>query len=140
MRTPRIVLGVLLISLAAAASPAAADDVSGVDLMLCAVVEIHMCTPVSDCRSGPPWMLNVPDFIEVDLAGKELRTTKASQENRKTPIRSLIKEDGQVVVGALENGRAFTLVVDEKTGYATMTVATFGRGGTAFGTCTPKAR
>lgn len=118
-------------------SPAMADDVTGKEQILCAVVEVNFCLPGDVCDQGPPWAWNVPDFIEIDFAGKELRTTKASGENRKTPIRSVLREDGEIIVGGVEKGRAFTFVVTEKTGELTITLATYGQGGVAFGSCTP---
>lgn len=134
-------LTVMAMALATAAPPwsalAHADDVSGKDQILCAVVEVNFCSPGDVCDQGPPWAWNVPDFIAIDVAGKELRTTRASGENRKTPIRNLTRQDGELIVGGVEQGRAFTFVVTEKTGEATMTVAAYGEGGVAFGTCTP---
>jgi len=118
-------------------STALADDVTGSDRILCAVVEVNFCYPGALCEQGPPWAWQVPDFIEVDLAGKELRTTKASGENRKTPIGHMARVEGQVVVSGLENGRAFTFSITESTGEATISLAAYGKGGVAFGTCTP---
>lgn len=118
---------------------ALADDVTGAQRLICAVVEVSFCSPDEECEQGPPWAWNVPDFVEVDLVKKELRTTKASNQNRMTPIRTLVKEDGQIVVGGVEKGKAFTLVITERNGDATITVASNGEGGIAFGTCTPLA-
>lgn len=119
-------------------APAWADDVTGKSSILCAVVEVNFCSTVESCEQGPPWYWNVPDFLEVDLGGKEIRTTAASGQNRKTPIRSLTREEGGIVLQGLENGRAFSLFVTEKTGELTLSVAAPGQGGVAFGTCTPK--
>ena len=116
---------------------ARADDVTGRDQILCAVQEVNLCFPGDVCDQGPPWVWNVPDFIEVDFAAKELRTTKASGENRKTPIRDVVRADGQVVVSGLQNGRAFTLAITEDTGTATLSMAAPGKGGVAFAVCTP---
>lgn len=119
-------------------APARADDVTGKDPILCAVVEVNFCTTVDSCEQGPPWYWNVPDFLEIDFGGKEIRTTAASGQNRRTPIRSLTREEGGIVLQGLENGRAFSLFVTEKTGELTFSVAAPGQGGVAFGTCTPK--
>jgi hypothetical protein len=118
-------------------APALADDVTGVNQILCAVVEVNFCSPDVMCEQGSPWLWNVPDFIEVDLTAKELRTTQASTRFRKTPIVHMVKQEGQVVLAGLENGRAFTFMITEKTGEATISVAAYGEGGIAFGSCTP---
>ncbi len=117
---------------------ARADDVTGKDPILCAVVEVNFCTTVDSCEQGPPWFWNVPDFLEIDLGGKEIRTTAASGQNRKTPIRSLTREEGGIVLQGFERGRAFSFFLTEATGELTLSVASAGQGGVAFGTCTPK--
>jgi hypothetical protein len=119
------------------APPAQADNVIGQDRMLCSIVEVNFCAPGGLCEQGPPWVWNVPDFIEIDLIEKELRTTKASGQNRKTPIRSISREDGDLVLGGVELGRSFVFSIREATGDLTVTVASWGRGGVGFGTCTP---
>lgn len=126
-----------LLAISWAGSPARADDLTGKQQILCAIAEVNFCFPGDPCDHGPPWVWNVPDFIEIDLSAKEIRTTKASAENRKTAIRHVARENGHLVVGGLEGGRAFTFSVTESTGEATMTVAAYGKGGVAFGSCTP---
>jgi hypothetical protein len=119
------------------APPVQADDVSGKDRMLCSMVEVNFCAPGVPCDQGPPWIWNVPDFIEIDLIDKELRTTKASNQNRKTPIRSIDRENGDLILGGAEMGRSFVFSIREETGALTVTVAAWGEGGVGFGTCTP---
>ena len=48
------------------------------------------CTPNGDCHTAPAWELNIPPFIEVDLKNKAVETTKASGENRASPISNMI--------------------------------------------------
>jgi hypothetical protein len=133
----RFPIAVLLVA-GTLALPARADEVTGKDPILCAIVEVNFCTTVDSCEQGPPWFWNVPDFLEIDLAGKEIRTTAASGQNRRTPIRSQIREEGGIVLQGLEKGRAFSFHLTEKTGELTLSVAAPGQGGVAFGTCTPK--
>jgi hypothetical protein len=133
----RFLIAALLVA-GTLALPARADDVTGKDPILCAIVEVNFCTTVDTCEQGPPWFWNVPDFIEIDLAAKEIRTTAASGQNRRTSIRSLVREEGGVVLQGLEKGRAFSFHLTEKTGELTLSVAAPGQGGVAFGTCTPK--
>ena len=84
-----------------------------------------------------PWNLNIPQFIEIDLAGKMLSTTKASGENRSTPIRSLLREDGNIYLQGVEGGRAFSFVITEATGMASIAVAREDVTVSVFGVCTP---
>jgi len=133
----RVAVSLLALFLLLAPATAVADDLTGADALLCAATVVVACNELGDCGEGLPEELNVPPFVEVDLAGKMLRTTKASEENRVTPIGKVTREGGQIVVQGYEAGRAFSWVVSESTGRATVSIARDGLGVTVFGTCTP---
>ncbi len=116
---------------------ATADDLTGEQMILCTSVQVTMCTDDGNCVVENPWNLNVPQFIEINLKDKRMSTTKASGENRSTPIRTLEREDGQIFLQGVEAGRAFSFVIGEKTGLAAIAVAREGRTVSVFGACTP---
>ena len=124
-------------ALLALALPAAADDLAGQQFLLCAAVQATLCTSDGECTTEPPWNLNIPQFVEVNLVDKMLSTTKASGENRTTPIRTLLREGGQIFLQGVEGGRAFSFVIEEKTGMASIAVAREGKTVSVFGACTP---
>ncbi|MGE5276357.1 MAG: hypothetical protein ACM3SU_05135 [Acidobacteriota bacterium] len=129
--------GLVLALLLGAPAIAAADDLTGEQVILCTAVHATLCTDYGNCDSLPPWDLNIPQFIEVNLKDKTLSTTKASAENRATPIKNLQREDGQIFLQGVETGRAFSFVIDEKTGMASIAVARQGKTVSVFGACTP---
>ncbi len=114
-----------------------ADDLTGQDRLLCTAVEVTRCLESGTCTSELPWNLNVPQFIEVDLKAKTFSTTKASGENRATPIRTLLREEGLIVLQGFEMGRAFSFVIHEESGMASVAVARDGLTVSVFGACTP---
>jgi hypothetical protein len=122
--------------LAAAAGALRADDLTGADQLLCTAVQATKCTDDGDCTQDLPWNLNVPQFIQVDLKAKRLSTTKASGENRSTPIEYLKRENGLIVLQGFERGRAFSFVIGEATGMLSAAVAAEGRAVVVFGACT----
>ena len=132
---------VLRITLAAAiiAAPVVlkADDVRGVERMLCSSVQVTACLDGGDCIIDVPANLNVPQFIEIDLKAKSLHTTKASGENRATAIEHLKREGGLIVVQGVELERAFSILIHEETGSLTAAVARDGYAVSVFGACTP---
>jgi hypothetical protein len=125
------------IAVLATACPLFADDISGSSQFLCTAVQASGCSADGQCHTGPPWSLNVPQFIEVDLKAKELRTTKASGENRKTPIRNLERDGPMIILQGYEKGRAFSIMIDEETGDLSAAVARDEVGVSVFGSCTP---
>src|SRR5262245_21029725 len=117
--------------------PAWADDLKGAERLLCSSGQLAACFDDGECEHAAPWTLNVPAFIQVDLAKKTLSTTPASGENRSTPIRSFDRTEGRLVIQGFEGGRAFSFLIDEQTGALTAAVARNGIGVVVFGNCTP---
>jgi len=117
---------------------ARADDLSGADQLLCASLSATRCTQ-EGCTTDRPVVWNIPQFIEVDLKARTLHTTAASGQNRSTPIASLTRQDGQIVIQGLEEGRAFSFVIDEATGNLNAAIATPAGANVVFAACTPLA-
>ncbi|HEX4439884.1 MAG TPA: hypothetical protein VH854_07415, partial [Thermoanaerobaculia bacterium] len=101
----------------------AADDLKGQDRILCTAIQATVCTTDGDCSIEAPWNLNIPQFIEINLKDKTASTTKASGENRMTPLGTVSREDGLIVIQGVEMGRAFSFVITEDTGFASIAVA-----------------
>ncbi|MEQ9561476.1 MAG: hypothetical protein RLN69_03070 [Woeseiaceae bacterium] len=117
-------------------SPALADDVTDVDRLLCSASEVTVCFESSDCVDVMPWELDMPQFIVIDLKKNVLSTTKASGENRSTPVRTLLRDNEEIVLQGVEAGRAFSFVIDEATGLLTVAVASDGMSVSVYGACT----
>jgi len=127
----------LILPALALPSAASADDLTGQQEFLCTAVQVNVCNDDGECTSDQPWNLNIPQFIEVNLKDKKLSTTKASGENRSTPVKNLERADGLIVVQGFENGRAFSFVITEKSGMLVASVAREGKVVAVFGACTP---
>lgn len=139
MRTRLVWLGVLMV-IGLVASPLQADDLTGANRILCTAVQATVCAAEGDCEIAPPWTWNIPQFIEIDLTRNTLATTKASGESRSTPIRNAVRDQGLVFLQGVEAGRAFSFVIAEATGMASIAVAREGVTVSVFGACTPMAR
>ncbi|HYV20896.1 MAG TPA: hypothetical protein VFC25_17920 [Verrucomicrobiae bacterium] len=113
-----------------------ADDLTGAQQILCTAVQATKCAEEGDCYQDLPWNLNVPQFIQVDMVAKRLSTTKASGENRSTPIEYLKRTGGVIVLQGFEGGRAFSFVISEGTGMLSAAVAAEGKAVVVFGACT----
>ena len=133
----RIVWAVVgLLSLVSAA--AYADDLTGADQILCTAVQATICDSGGECETGSPWLWNIPQFVVVDFEQKTLGTTKASGENRTTPIKHLQRTDGLIFLQGVEAGRAFSFVIEEETGTLSAAVARNEITVSVFGACTPR--
>lgn len=119
------------------ASTAVADELSGADRLLCSTTQATACGMAAECATLPPTELNIPQFVVVDVKGKELSTTAASGENRRTPAQMVHRAEGQIILQGYEGGRAFSLVIQESTGRASFASAADARAVMVFAACTP---
>jgi len=115
---------------------AQADNLEGVDTMICAASQVNICLENDTCYSATPAQLGVPDFVVIDTGKKTISTTKASNENRSTSFTSIEKNDGLIYLQGIEGQRAFSFVIDEATGRMTVSVARDGLSVSVFGACT----
>ncbi len=128
----------IYIALAVLLAPAAsiADDVSNSNKLLCSTSQLVVCFESGECITMQPWEIGVPQFVIVDTKKKLISTTKASGENRSTPIRTLQREDSTIFLQGVEAGRAFSFSIDEQTGLLTVAVSRDGLTVSVFGACT----
>lgn len=119
------------------ASPVFGDVLTDSQRLLCVPGPVSHCVADGDCSSELPEEESIPEFIEVDLKRKTLATTKASGEDRTTPIQSQTRDAGYIYLQGIENGRSFSMIISETTGNLTFVVATDGETAAMFGDCTP---
>ena len=124
-----------------ALGPARADDLTGANRFICSTGSISVCCDDGECASGTAGELGLPQFLEFDLVEKRVSTTKASGLNRASILDNVTRENGDIVVQGVDYGRAYSFVINEKTGATSTAVAVEEAGCTitAFGACTPLA-
>jgi len=112
-----------------------ADDISDSDRFLCSSSKVVVCFEDGDCVTFAPWEIGVPQFVVIDTK-KIVSTTKASGENRSTPLPVIRREDSTIFLQGVEGGRAFSFVIEEETGVLTVAVSRDGLTVSVFGACT----
>lgn len=132
-----LVNGLMGIAAGVVCGSALGDDISGADKVLCASATVVICVDSGDCESMSPAELNVPQFINVDLKKRRLHSTEASGQNRTTKINKVTRDEGFIYLQGIEDGRAFSFVINEATGMITAAVARRDISVTVFGACTP---
>ncbi|MGB5630371.1 MAG: hypothetical protein WBM57_13440 [Woeseiaceae bacterium] len=131
MKRIAIVLAGLLL-----AGTAYADPLTGVNKFVCATSQVQICLEGDTCYSTSAWEIGVPDFVVIDLKKSLISTTKSSGEDRSTKFSTVVNDEGTIVLQGMEGGRAFSLVIDEATGFLTAAVARDGFVVSVFGVCT----
>jgi hypothetical protein len=115
---------------------ALADDIRGVDEIICAATQVQICIENDTCYATTPADLDVPNFVVINTKKKTISTTEASDLNRSTLFTSVVREDGLIYLQGIEGGRAFSFVIDEATGLMTVAVSRDGFAVSVFGACT----
>ncbi len=115
---------------------AQAENLEGVDKMICAAAQVRICIENDTCYAATPAELDIPNFVVIDTRKKTISTTKASNQNRSTPFTNVEKSDGLLYLQGIEGGRAFSFVIDEATGHMTVAVSRDGISVSVFGACT----
>jgi hypothetical protein len=128
----RIIASLILFGLLVAVSPALAEDVfDGTKPLLCASIEALDCDPGVACERGIPEIMGAPQFLRIDFAKNEiagpLRTTK---------IRSMEKDDDQIVMQGYEIGLGWTFAIYRLTGNARISFAGWNSSFIVFAVCT----
>lgn len=113
-----------------------ADDLSQADRLLCSTNQVQMCFETGECFPALPWQIDMPQFVIIDTGRRLISTTPGSGEQRSTPIASILREGGHLIIQGFEQGRAFSIVIEEDIGAFSAAIARDGIAVSAFGACT----
>lgn len=102
---------------------AQAENLEGVDKMICAAAQVQICIENDTCYAATPAELDIPNFVVIDTRKKTISTTNASNQNRSTPFTNVEKSDGLLYLQGIEGGRAFSFVIDKASGRMTVAVS-----------------
>jgi hypothetical protein len=114
----------------------AADDLTGSQSFICSAWHAAVCNTDGACDNTEAWRLNMPDFLKVDLRGKELVTPESSDEPRASPIETIARESGQIFLSGRQAERAWTWIVNETSGEGVLALVSENSSVTVFTVCT----
>jgi len=118
------------------AAIASAAGFDGSQDLLCAPTDVAQCDQSARCDRASPSDVDMPSFVRLDFAKKRL--VSVGTPERVTPIESVRQKEGLTILQGAENGRAWSLVIDQATGQLTGSIID-GEGAIAvFGACTPR--
>ena len=108
-----------------------AGDFDGSKPLLCATIEGHACDPGFACERALPADLGAPRFLSIDFTKNII-----AGPIRATPIVSMSKAQGQILMQGTELDYAWTVVLDTSDGEITLTLANRHDALVLFGDCT----
>ena len=116
--------------------PAVGGDFDGSKPLICAVIEVSECVPGGECQLGSAESINIPQFLKINFEGKTISSTPEAGPVRTTKIQNMERADGKLILQGVQNGRAWSMVINETTGKVTMSASDELAGFVIFGACT----
>ena len=104
--------------------------------LLCAVIDAIECGADGNCVMGSAESENLPQFVEISFKDKVVKATKGSDIKRVSKIKQVDHNAGSLIMQGSEDGRGWNIVINEKTGKLSATVAGDRVGFIVFGACT----
>jgi hypothetical protein len=106
--------------------------------MICAVTHTVACQKGADCTEGSAADLDMPLFLKINPAKKEIISKKEGGETKVSIIKQTSKDSDNrfVIYQGVEMGGAWSTVVDKTTGSMTISIASGENDAyTIFGAC-----
>jgi hypothetical protein len=113
---------------------AGAASFDGSRPLLCAPTDVAQCDPAARCERVSPSEVDLPSFLRLDFKRKAISNIEPPE--RSTAIENVRSVDGLTILQGAENGRAWSIVVDQATGKLTGSVADGAGAFVVFGACT----
>ncbi len=120
----------------AAASLAAAADFDGSRDLLCVPTDATQCEGAGDCDRVAVEEISLPRFVNVEFKQKRLRGTVLGGEEQVTLIQNIHSAGDRIVLQGAENGRGWSMTIDQTTGDMSVAIAGDDIGFILFGVCT----
>ena len=112
-----------------------ATDFDGSEKLRCVPTDATECSGAGECKRIMVEEINIPRWITVDFKKKKLSGTDSDGEQETTAIENVRAADGQTILQGAENGRAWSMVIDQMTGDMTAAIAGDETGFVLFGVC-----
>ena len=114
---------------------AEAAEFDGSRTLICALIEINECAAGGDCQRVTAEDINIPQFFTVDVKAKKVYGTNPDGTVRSTDIERMEHVNGRLILQGGEEGKGWTLAIDEETGKMSLAVAGEEAGFVIFGAC-----
>jgi hypothetical protein len=130
------VIGVVLWAVALYLAPhqaAAASQYDGSVPLLCVPLAVTECGAEGECQKGTARSVNLPQFLRVDVPTMTIRSV---EEGRESPIGSLARVNGSLILQGVQGQLGWTLIISEAGGQMSATIGGAAEGYLIFGSCT----
>ena len=104
--------------------------------LICAVIDAIECQADGSCFQGRASDINLPQFFYLQFDEMVVKRKTPDGEERNSKIDSLRHDAGELIIQGVEEGLAWSLLLDEEVGRMTLTASKDDLGYVIFGACT----
>jgi hypothetical protein len=112
-----------------------ASDFDGSKKLRCVPTDASECSGAGECGRVTVEEINIPKWIYIDFKKKTLSGTDSDGEAETTAIENVQVNEGQTILQGAENGRAWSMVIDQMSGDVSIAIAGDETGFVLFGVC-----
>jgi hypothetical protein len=102
---------------------------------LCSVINAAEFSLEEGCFEGTAESFELPQFIRLDLKNNIISEVGENTKKRSSKIINLKRIDTKLILQGIENGRSWSVIVEEKTGKMSATASDEGIGFVVLGAC-----
>ena len=96
-----------------------ANSFDGKTNLICSVTDVVACAETGRCIQGQARAFDLPQFIGIDFAKKQVHSTKESGSAAISAIKNQEITRNQLILQGIENGHGWTVAIDNKHGNMT---------------------
>ena len=137
LRTQVIIL-IVIIFCFMIPSAAGAGNYDGSRELVCAAMQSASCSYGADCMNGTAEDIDFPTFIRINVKKNTISATEEYGRDVVTRIKQIIRTEGYLILQGVEQGRGWSLSLNQTTGKMVMTASGDGEGFAVFGACTTR--
>lgn len=127
IKSRMLVAGVALL----ATQTVLAADIDAQKDLICAAIEANDCALGTACIKSPAEDVNLPQFVRISVSENSI-----TARGRTSKVISRSRADGMITMQGIENGRAWSITINEASGKLVAAIAGDDEGFLVFGACT----
>jgi hypothetical protein len=138
-KTIALAAGLLTVASAVPMAPVsarAAGPFDGSVPLLCAAIDLMECAAGGECQRRTAEDVNLPRLLTLDFKAQSL--VAADDSNRTAPIQRVERVNGRLILQGGQEGRAWSVVIEEATGKLSAGVVDQQGAFAVFGVCTTR--
>jgi hypothetical protein len=132
-----LILLAVALSSVVAAQPAAGESLDDKQPLICAPIKLSSCGPKGDCEEETAESMNVPQFLTIDVAQRQITGKRPDGEMLSTVIDTVHHSDQSVTLQGMEGLIMWSVMIERDSGEMVLTAGGHQAGFIAFGACIP---